>query len=457
MSKYKYTETEQQLNNVLVYQSNELNSLLTASNEVKKSLDESISGSEELLKGLGYGLSSKNKLTRTEKNKIVTVLPTWENLCLEAEKVVGLDCKLESLFTKEELIQNEIQIKELNNEFNQLHKLDTIDITISAFAGIIGGAVDILLVGIPAKTKEGLKAGTLSNYIREQFEKKYPVDEMDKIANKKISKVSYDAQDNRNTTQRVEGLSTYYHRLLALGHDPILGFIVGVFDILTGRMTTIDKNGKLVSQVMDCYKARKESDIFSAIAKQVLHLKTDINTSMGLPVPFMALFNFLQFGSIGDEEQTIAEIVQGMYYEGYDFVHFCSMSIPVMIVEVIIRLSYCVKRLSEGHKLKDSIPFSLNRDKHPKLGTMLFIGQSGATAINAGKIYFTGNPMAINYPQWLAFAKYSYQELKWTVIDKPKKRDRYVLGEIQKDLNEVYSDIDTLWKNAENNYIIVIE
>ena len=111
----------------------------------------------------------------------------------------------------------------------------------------------------------------------------------------------------------------------------MLGLVVGVIDILTGRMTTIDKAGNIVSQVMENYADRKESDIFAAIAKQIIHVKTDITTSMGLPAPLMGLFNLLQFGSIGEEEQTIAEIVQGMYYEGYDFIHFCSQSIPVMV------------------------------------------------------------------------------------------------------------------------------
>lgn len=157
---------------------------------------------------------------------------------------------------------------------------------------------------------------------------------MEKLANSKVSKVSFDAQDNRHTTEYVTGLSAYYHRLLSLGHDPILGLIFGVYDILNGKMTTIDKTGKIVSQVMENYADRKESDIFAAIAKQIVHFKSDITTSMGLPAPLMALFNLLQFGSIGEEEQTIAEIVQGMYYEGYDFIHFCSMSIPTMIIEV---------------------------------------------------------------------------------------------------------------------------
>ena len=255
------------------------------------------------------------------------------------------------------------------------------------------------MIGIPKKTPDGISAGTLSDFIRSEFEKLFPKEEMKKLANSSADKVPFDAQDNRYTKEYVNGLSAYYHRLLSLGHDPLLGFIVGVFDILTGRMTTIDKKGRFISQIMENYTDRKGSNIFAALAKQIIHLKSDITTSMGLPMPFMALFNFLQFGSIGKENQTIAEIVQGMYYEGYDFIHFCSMSVPAMLVEIIIRLGYAIKRIKEGYPVKDSIPVSLNREKHPKLAPMLFIGHAAATAINAGKVYFTHNPLAINYPQ----------------------------------------------------------
>jgi hypothetical protein len=280
---------------------------------------------------------------------------------------------------------------------------------------------------------------------------------MQKLANSKVSKVPYDAQDNRNTTIRVEGLSACYHRLLQLGHDPVLGFVFGVSDILSGRMTTIDKNGKIVSQIMENYAERTETDIFAAIAKQIIHFKSDITTSMGLPAPLMSLFNLLQLGSIGEYEQTIAEIVQGMYYEGYDFIHFCAMSIPTMIIEVVIRLGYAFKRIKEGHSIKESIPFSLNREKHPKLETMLFIGHSSATAINAGKVAFTKNPLDINYPQWLAFAKYSYSQLKWGIIEKPALRDAYVHNKINEELVQILEEIDAGFEEFSKDYLIVME
>ena len=455
MSKYKYSKEELRINNVLKYQSEQLEQIKTPDmNDVEARIVES----EELLRRLGYGddvLKIKNALVSPVPKKVV-VVPTWDELCAEAEKMVGDQNELESIFTEDELQANGEAVHVLNAEFNSLHKLDKLDIGISAVAAIVGAAVDILLVGIPQKGAGGLQAGPLSDFIRNKFDEKFPSDEMEKLANSKVSKVPYDAQDNRNTTVYVDGLSGYYHRLLSLGHDPLLGFIFGVFDILTGRMTTIGKTGKIVSQVMENYADRKESDIFAAIAKQINHLKSDVTTSMGLPAPLMGLFNLFQFGSIGEEEQTIADIVQGMYFEGYDFIHFCSLSVSMMLVEVIVRIGYSIKRIKEGHLVKESIPFSLNREKHPKLATMLFIGHSGATAANAGKIYFTKNPLAINYPQWVAFAKYSYKQLKWVLIKKPEMRDAYVRGVLYGKYQSLLDEVDETFDEISKDYIVVI-
>jgi len=452
MSKFKYTEFEKQMNAVLKHQDETLAEIHFPT--VAKPA-ETIAQTEALLRSLGYQPESLKNLVPISKPQKVMVVPTWEELCAEAERHVGTDCELESIFTEEELRSNELAIQQLNDEFNVIHRLDKFDVAISALAGIVGAAVDILLVGIPEKSPTGLKAGPLSDYIRDYFDKKFPEEEMQQLANSKVSKVPYDAQDNRHTTIYVEGLSAYYHRLLQLGHDPLLGFVFGVSDILTGRMTTIDKNGKIVSQIMENYADRQETDIFAAMAKQIAHFKSDVTTSMGLPVPLMSLFNLLQFGSIGEEEQTIAEIVQGMYYEGYDFIHFCSMSVPVMLVEVIVRLGYAIKRIKEGDSVKESIPFSLNREKHSKLATMLFIGHAGATAVNAGKVYFTQNPLAINYPQWIAFAKYSYSQLKWILLKKPALRDAYVQNRINAELDAILAENDITFNKFAEEYTVV--
>ncbi len=459
MGKYRYSEVEQQINNVLLHQAIELAEIRRPSTV---GMEKQISDSEALLRSLGYGtqlstLKNAPRKSSAGSQQKVMVVPSWEKLCLDAEKHVGGGNRLEDLFTEEELASNELAIRQLNADYNALHHLDKYDIAICAGAGLLGAAVNILLVGIPQRTPEGLKGGTLANYVREWFDKKFPADEMERLANSKVGKVPYDSQDNRNTEIWVEGLSTYYHRLLSLGHDPLLGLVVGVADILTGRMTTIDKKGKIVSQVIRNYADRKERDIFAAIAKQIIHFKSDITTSMGLPAPLMGLFNLLQFGSIGEEEQTIAEIVQGMYYERYDFIHFCTLSIPVMIVEVVIRIGYGIKRIKEGYSIKDSIPFSMSSEKHPKLGTMMFIGHSAATAVNAGKVFFTKNPMAISYPQWIAFAKYSFRQLKWALIEKTEARDAYVRGVLNEELEEIFVSVGTTFAEVSAEYMVVCE
>ena len=456
MSRYKYTEVEQQMNNVLVHQEQELREI----KEKRESIDArgTIDSSIELPKSIGYG-DKVTELVPTggKRKRKVIVLRDWQDIVSDAEQQVGDSCELEDLFTEEELRENSEAIKLINREFNDLHRLDKYDVGIAALAAIVGAIVDIVLVGIPAKGPDGLEAGPLSDFIRKKFDEAFSPKEMEKLANSKKSKVPFDAQDNRNTTEYVEGLSAYYHRLLSLGHDPLLGFIFGVYDIMHGTMTTIDKSGKIVCQVMENYADRKESDIVSAIAKQIIHFKSDITTSMGLPAPLMGLFNLLQFGNIGEEELTVAEIVQGMYYEGFDFIHFCSQSMSVIVIELIVRLGYAIKRIKEGNKVKDSIPISLNRSKHPKLATMLFIGHIGATAVNAGKVYFTKNPMAINYPQWMAFAKYSYKQLRWAVIQKPAMRKAYVEGILHSELKVITEETDALFEEFCVGRFVVFE
>jgi len=453
MSKFIYSDEEQKFNNILTHQTKELDLINRPDMSIA---EERIEESEKLLRELGYTLSDLPILD-TETKKQTIVVPKWEDLVIKAECEVGSMNELDALFTSEELELNKTVIQSLQDDFNNIHKLDKIDISICAGAGILAAIVDILLIGIPEKTPNGLKGGPLSNYVRDWFNKRFPEEEMEKLANSKVSKVPFDAQDNRHTKVNVNGLSAYYHRLLSLGHDPFLGLVIGVCDILNGKMTTIDKTGKIVSQFMDNYTDRKESDIFAAIAKQIIHFKSDITTSMGLPAPLMGLFNLLQFGKIGDENQTIAEIVQGMYYESYDFIHFSSMAISTMIIEVIIRIGYALKKINEGHSIKNSIPFSLDREKHPKLHTMLFIGHSIAASANAGKIYFTKNPMTINYAQWITFAKYSYSQLKWVLIEKSELRASYVSDKIYKETQEVYEKVNLTFNNFSNDRLVIFD
>ena len=147
MSKFKYTETEHQFNNVLTHQSKELSSIKRPD---MSSVEARISESEALLKELGISTEILPKVVNPEPQKVM-VVPTWEELCIQAEQEVGSTTDLESLFTDEELRMNQVALRALNTDYNNIHKLDKIDITICAAAGILGAVVDILLIGIRRK------------------------------------------------------------------------------------------------------------------------------------------------------------------------------------------------------------------------------------------------------------------------------------------------------------------
>lgn len=233
MKKYKYTKAEQEFNKVLKYQNNQLNSILFDNKDETQKL---INDAEALLRKTDIKIPDHMAKMISKEKKVVSV-KNWGSILEKADTLYPHDVDLQELFSQEELQKNELYIRKLNSEFNQIHKLDEFDITIAALAGIVSGIVDIVMVGIPQKTSVGLKAAPLSNYVREYFEKAFPEEEMSKLANSKISKVPYDAQDNRNTAKYVEGLSAYYHRMLQLGHDPILGFVFGVLDIFSALQT----------------------------------------------------------------------------------------------------------------------------------------------------------------------------------------------------------------------------
>jgi hypothetical protein len=453
MTRYHLSPTEKDILKVVKHEIEYAENTPSLS-ESKGKLDESISSSEALLHSIGYD-EALNSLTVSKDGappRIITVR-SFDDLLEEANTQHPRDISFKDIFSVEELTANGEYIRQLNQEFDAVHRLDKVDVIIPALAGILSGAIDCVFGGF-VKTASGKSIpGTLSDYIGKQFDRALPPERIKEL--EKIAKVTYDAQDNRHTTEYVDTLSSYFHRFLQLGHDPLLGFVFGVLDMLRGTMTTLDYNGKFVVQVMENYSERKAQSLFEAISKVYLHMLSDVNTPAGLPVPFMTLFNKLQIGSIGEEKLNIAELVKSIYGQGYDFRHFCSMSISVMITEVAVRVSYFVKRLSEGYSFADAVPVGLNHARKPKLGTMLFIAHSASTAINAGKVAFTQNPLNINYVQWLAFARYSIKQKKWVLIDKPKLRDKFVMGIIDAEWDVLDGEIKALWNEYSSNAVII--
>ena len=96
MGKYKYSEEEQKMNNVLKYQDDQLKELLAESRSTRNETDAEIEVMEAFLRKRGLDSSKAARPSVvSEASKKVMVLPSWENLCAEAESVVGGSCELE--------------------------------------------------------------------------------------------------------------------------------------------------------------------------------------------------------------------------------------------------------------------------------------------------------------------------------------------------------------------------
>ena len=93
MSKFIYSDEEQKFNNILTYQTKELDLI----NRPEMSIaEERIVESEKLLRELGYTLNDLPIIdTKTKKQTIV--VPKWEDLVIKAECEVGSMNELDAL------------------------------------------------------------------------------------------------------------------------------------------------------------------------------------------------------------------------------------------------------------------------------------------------------------------------------------------------------------------------
>ncbi len=317
----------------------------------------------------------------------------------------------DEVFAEEVAIANK-ELLSHYQEYSKDFKFDAVDYAISGIIGTIAALVDLLFV--TSINGNQVSPGPLKNGVEDLFSKILPPEKI-KDFEKKF-KVNYDISTNTGqATQDVLGLCPKYHRILSLGHDPLLGLIFGVKDLMMGTCSLIDGNARFVIQ--NSIK-HENKNIIEAVITVFGHFLSDVATPsdsgkiLSVPAPLTPLLQLIQSGTIeyGGEEYTISELTKKMYYDGYNFNHFVGMSVPVFIIEVLTRLSFFVK---ENLYYKKEVDFSNN----PKLNTMLFLSNCILFAENAGKLIVTKNPMSINYVSWISTFVYGSKTLKWYSYD----------------------------------------
>lgn len=365
----------------------------------------------------------------------VQVNRPFNDLLKESHNAGYQNTDIYDVATKEEVEEANRLLSSYYQEFSNQYRLDKYDYVISGIIGSLAALMDYFLV-TTVSGKE-VTSGKLKS-CTENFWNTILSEDKIKFLEEKY-KVTYDISLNTSKiSQEVLGLCPRYHRFQSLGHDPIIGFVFGVSDLMKGQLTAIDANGRLIIQSV---KEAETKGFIESIITVFGHFLSDVGTKsktgkiLSVPAPFTPLLQLIQYGSIEykGRSYTVADLSKKMYSDGYNFNHFIGMSLPVMLIEILTRLSFVLK---ENFFLKQDVQIKGN----PKLNIMLCIANGILFAENVGKLAITKNPFAINYVSWISMAKYGFKTLKWLSYDKE-------MGEI----SYAQQYIDLRWKYLEQS------
>ena len=360
---------------------------------------------------------------------------SFEDLLETANNYGFKDANLEDIATQKEIDDANNILQNRYKEFSDQFQLDKYDYAIAGIIGSLAALMDYFLVTNVSGTE--VTPGKLKN-CAENFWNIILSEEKIKELEKKYQ-VVYDISLNTSKiSQEVLGLCPLYHRFQSLGHDPIIGFVFGVADLMKGQLTAIDGNGRLIIQTVS---NAKELSFVEAIITVFGHFLSDVGTKsatekiLSVPAPFTPLLQLMQVGSIdyNGKKYTVGDLSKKMYGDGYNFNHFIGMSLPVVLIEVLTRLSFVIKETFFNEN--DTSIWG-----NPKLTIMLCIANGILFAENVGKLAITKNPFSINYVSWASVAKYGFKTMKWLAFDKE-------MGEIE----YAQEYIDLRWKYLLNS------
>ncbi|MDR2495439.1 MAG: hypothetical protein LBD24_09490 [Spirochaetaceae bacterium] len=327
---------------------------------------------------------------------------------------------------------------------------DKWDYIIAASSGVVCGLIDAFFVGMPGKSKLGNWTDKMADNLVEKFtgfvfnaDKKAKSALQNKAPEGIAScigylehrfKVNYDARyaaDLGLTTEQLS-MAPVNHHLKSLGHAPdIIGLFFSLLDQFTNT-TSIISDGQIIRIENKDGNFRLQGDnfiakLFCGFFNWLGHIMSDLAGSSGtrghkntrgsgIPMPFFELFQLCDFGSfnVGGDQKTLAEFSTKMFQEGYDARHGAAMAIPVFLNEIIIRVSFTIKRKFYHKKTwKESMPFG----NQPELRRMLVVGHGSlciVDAIDAG-IRSGGNVLTfalhLNLVAWQKFAFSGLREI----------------------------------------------
>lgn len=339
-------------------------------------------------------------------------------------------------------------------DFNRRYGLDGWDYAIAGSCGLFAAMLDLFFVKAPLKPTVKWHQevdGTFNQWVQKAFNEIIPP-ELSAILSKGNPIGSADSSVISDLIEVSENvLSPSNHRLRSLSHDPILGFLFGVFDMVNNTCTVVF-NGEITS--FPSKKPPIDGTIFQLLGRMLGHLLSDVNAptakgnrGMGLPAPFMGILRM--FEGIPINDSNFGKQIEWMYVKGYDFRQFVVSSVPMAIMEVMLRSFYVIKQMklygvSFGEALLETMPVKMN----PRFRIMLALSYGTSSSVNAGKMYITQNILNANYASWMGFAWNGFHSLKWALLDRNLKLWEEIENKEIEELENIINDLDQLSTRA---------
>lgn len=297
---------------------------------------------------------------------------------------------------KQEENVGELSYDNIDSNFIYKCDCDKYDYLVSVGFGIIGGLIDIFLVGNPNNSILGEITDNQYNKIVIKFAKILKGDgtitdiKTAKEFLERNAKVNYD-QSIGNSASEVLNITPSNHHMKSIAHSPdIIGLFFSIINQFTSTSSFLS-NGKYISMNTDNFELQGRdivSKLYCGVINWFKHLMSDVagsskskNRGAGLVMPFYELLNLAEFGNfnISQKSYTFADLAVKVYEYGYDVRFGTTMSIPVLVTNLCIKLFWSTRRfLQYNATINDVLPSIKNND----LRMMLLIGNSTMCVID---------------------------------------------------------------------------
>ena len=394
------------------------------------------------------------------KNEPAVITPlerkTFAEISREADRSIKHNVGINDILTPEDREEVDRRISAHIEEFSREYDLDLWDYAIAGVCGLMAGMLDYFCIKSPVRPTSAKfdtqLDGVFNRAVQKAFNYILPPDKSHELS--KIFTIDSADTSMKNRLSSFSGkLSPYNHRLKELSHDPVLGFIFGAYDIMNNTCTMIE-NGKI--RVYDAVKPNDyDGNIFYAMGRMFGHLASDINApsskgnrGMGLPAPFMGLLTMLRNVNINGE--SIGANVEYMYLNGYDMRHFTVTSVPMALMEILLRVCWIIKRITLDNKtLWEALSQTFPGRMHKKFRVITAGAYGVLCSLNAGKVYITHDILSLNYAAWLGLIWNGFHAFKWALMDKHFLLwDTFTQKELAR-LDDTVSKLEELEREAE--------